>query len=157
VERWSRLFAYLLSFAVVLIFWMKHHIAFRYIKAYDRRLIMLNLLLPLIVSFTPFPTEVPSTQSNGVAFAFYWLVMTAGFVVTALIWVHATHANRLVEHDLDSQVRRVALVSSLLPAAIFGIAAALSMIDPRLGRLSLLLLFTRRSILRPAPDAGRHR
>jgi len=70
VEFWSRLFAYLLSFAVVSIFWMKHHIAFRYIKAYDRRLILVNLLLLLIVSFTPFPPEVLSTQSNGVAFAF---------------------------------------------------------------------------------------
>jgi uncharacterized membrane protein len=35
-------FSYVLSFGVILIYWMSHHVMFRSIRAYDRRLIWLN-------------------------------------------------------------------------------------------------------------------
>ena len=137
---WPRLFAYLLSFFVVAVFWVKHHTAFRYIKAYDTRLIWLNMLLLLVVSFIPFPTAVMSAQSNGVAAAFYSLTMAVGCGMSALIWRHATRSRRLVSDDLDPNVSHVILVSSILAGCVFLLAAGIDMVNVQWGMLALLLL-----------------
>ena len=140
IALWPKFSAYLFSFLVVALFWVKHHTAYRYIRAYDARLIWLNMLLLLIVAFIPFPTAVMSFQNNGVATAFYSLTMAMGFVASALIWRHATRGNRLVSEELSPETSRIILISSLLAAGIFLLSSGVSLVDPGWGRLVLLLL-----------------
>ena len=47
-----------ISFAVIGLFWMGHHAIFRYVTAFDRGLIMLNLLFLGTIAFLPYPTEL---------------------------------------------------------------------------------------------------
>jgi uncharacterized membrane protein len=61
----------LLSFAIMALFLDQHHVNFRYIEAYDTRLIVLNFGQLLIVSFIPFPTSVLSEQRNRAATMLY--------------------------------------------------------------------------------------
>jgi uncharacterized membrane protein len=35
VALWPKIAAWLLSFAIVALFWIKHHVSFRYIEAHD--------------------------------------------------------------------------------------------------------------------------
>src|SRR5438045_8938069 len=58
---WSRLvelqrhFAiYAISFIVIGIYWVAHHVQFHYVRYTDRRLIWINLLFLLLLSFLPF-------------------------------------------------------------------------------------------------------
>jgi uncharacterized membrane protein len=137
---WPKVAAYLLSFAVIATFWVKHHTAFRYIKAYDSRLILLNMLLLSVIAFIPFPTAVMRSQPNGVAWAFYSLTMALGFILSTLIWRHATHGNHLVSDDLDPYTRRVILISPMIAGGIFLLSAGLALVRPSWGSLTLLLL-----------------
>ena len=59
------IFAFAISFVVIGLFWMGHHSISRYIAAFDRRLIAINLLFLGIIAFLPFPTGLLSGHATG--------------------------------------------------------------------------------------------
>jgi uncharacterized membrane protein len=140
VMIWPKYYAYFISFVVVAIFWLKHHVSFRYIRAYDDRLMFLNLLLLMIVAIIPFPASVISEQRNSVAIALYAGTMACGFLVSALMWWHATSGDRLVAPGLDPAIRRNGLIAPLVAAGVFVLSICLTLVDDRWARLSWLLL-----------------
>lgn len=69
---WPRFAAFGLSFAVIGVLWVTHHRMFAYIQAYDLRLIWLNLLVLLFVSFMPFAAGLLAEHGGAqFAVAFY--------------------------------------------------------------------------------------
>jgi uncharacterized membrane protein len=58
VEMIPKLFAYVISFAVVGIFWVGHHGVFHFVVHADRTLLWLNNLFLLSVGFIPFPAAL---------------------------------------------------------------------------------------------------
>src|SRR5215210_2931111 len=44
IGLWPKFFSYLISFWFVGNYWVAHHRVFHYIRAYDRRLLLINLL-----------------------------------------------------------------------------------------------------------------
>ena len=63
-EDISPIIGFAISFGVIGIFWVGHHSIFRYIHAFDRRLILLNLLFLGIIAFLPFPTQLLSVTAT---------------------------------------------------------------------------------------------
>jgi uncharacterized membrane protein len=55
-DRWYAFLAYLISFLTIGIIWVNHHALIRTIKAVDRTLLFLNLVLLLFVVLIPFGT-----------------------------------------------------------------------------------------------------
>ena len=53
---WPKYLSYVVSFLVILIFWISHHTIFSNIRGYDRVLIWLSSLFLMFVAFLPFPT-----------------------------------------------------------------------------------------------------
>src|SRR5438105_1325766 len=49
---------YPISFAVIAMYWISHHIQFHFVRYIDRRLIWINLLYMLLISFLPFATDL---------------------------------------------------------------------------------------------------
>ena len=97
-HRWS-FAAYLLSFFVIGIIWVNHHVLIKSIALVDRTLLFLNLVLLLFVVLIPFPTATVAQYlptSGGdvkVAMALYSAVllgMSAGF---GLIFEWTLHGN----------------------------------------------------------------
>jgi uncharacterized membrane protein len=119
---------------------MAHHRRFKFIKRYDRGLLMLNLLFLMVIAFVPFPTSVISESGNRTATIFYALTMTlAGLMLTA-IWWYATRRNRLTDPHLDAQQRRRQLVALLLTVALFVLSIGLAFLNENLTRFSWLLV-----------------
>jgi uncharacterized membrane protein len=56
--------SYVISFLVILSFWMAHHSIFSAIRGYDKVLIWLNLLFLMFVAFLPFPTSLLGDYGN---------------------------------------------------------------------------------------------
>jgi uncharacterized membrane protein len=54
----AQLFTFLLSFVVIVRFWLTHHHMFEHVKAYNTRLIQLNMVWLLCIVILPFPTEI---------------------------------------------------------------------------------------------------
>ena len=58
VELLPRIFAYMISFGVIGVYWLAHHQTLQLIAKLDGFMIWLNLIYLLAVSFMPFPTAL---------------------------------------------------------------------------------------------------
>ncbi len=101
--HWPAFLAYLLSFFMIGIIWVNHHVLVRSITAVDRTLLFLNLVLLLFVVLIPFATATvadylsKNTWDARVAMAVYggvFLGMSAGF---AGIFEWTLHGQRVAQ------------------------------------------------------------
>ncbi|HXC39141.1 MAG TPA: TMEM175 family protein [Burkholderiales bacterium] len=58
IEALPRIAAYVMSFAIIGLYWITHHRSSELIVKVDGAILWLNLLLLLLVSFLPFPTAL---------------------------------------------------------------------------------------------------
>ncbi len=84
--------AYFISFAVVGLFWLRHHEFFGRLQASDTRLAVINLVFLSIVALLPVPTELLGHYDNSAA----PVVIYAVFILSlsTLLRVLFTHAER---------------------------------------------------------------
>jgi uncharacterized membrane protein len=108
---WPSYFGYALSFMTVGIMWTNHHGMFKDIDRVDHTMIVLNILLLLCVSFTPFPTAVLAEfmrdDDNALTAT---LAYGGAFTLTAIVfnamWWHASRHRLLIdEHVSDARPR----------------------------------------------------
>jgi len=105
-----------ISFAVIGLFWLGHHGIFRYITAFDRPLIGLNLLFLGTIAFLPYPTDILSRPSSDRgAVIFYAICAAAAGLAEGAVWLYATRAGSGLA---DSSVSRVRLQTTLRIARI---------------------------------------
>ena len=145
---WPKYLAYALSFWVIAGFWSRHHAKFSYVRRYDSRLILLNLLNLMFIAFLPFPTSVIAEYGNRSATIFYALsVALAGLSATAVSY-YILRDGRFVDGDVDPALRRRAILRSLITPAIFLISIGLALLNDTLAQLSWLLLIPAGLLLR---------
>ena len=97
LDLWPSYLGYVLSFLLIGLLWVNHHVMFEHIVRSDRLLMFANTLLLMLVAFLPFATSVlAQTFRNGsgenVAVALYGLVMTGAGLLFNWLWMHASHA-----------------------------------------------------------------
>ncbi len=102
-SRWPAFVAYLISFFMIGIVWVNHHVLVRSIIAVDRMLLFLNLVLLLFVVLIPFATATEAdyfphnsldAQLAMTLYAGVFLGMSAGF---ALIFEWTLHGQRVYQ------------------------------------------------------------
>jgi uncharacterized membrane protein len=101
--EWPSYFAYLLSFATILIMWVNHHVLLDYVRHVDHAFLYLNGLLLLTITLVPFPTSLFARYAlqpdAHVAAAVYCGLFTLIAVCFNLVWWYAAHSNRLITPD----------------------------------------------------------
>jgi uncharacterized membrane protein len=114
-SHWPSFVAYLISFFMIGIIWVNHHVLVRSIKAVDRTLLFLNLLLLLFVVLIPFATATVAEylkaggQDAGVAMALYggvFLGMSAGFAGIFEWTLHGERMHRSLPAERHWEARR---------------------------------------------------
>jgi len=99
--QWPQLVTYVASFLTVGVVWVNHHTIFRNLRAVDRTIQFINLVLLLTVVLLPYPTALlgrylNSGQNGSVAAAFYAVVMTLmAIAFQCLVAWALTHPNLL--------------------------------------------------------------
>ena len=95
LDNSSQLFAFLLSFLIIAILWIKHNQVFNILRTYDAVITWLNTFWMLGIVFFPWPaamygslTTDQFSQSHGVGL-FYWWTLA---VISGLGWLIARHA-----------------------------------------------------------------
>jgi uncharacterized membrane protein len=151
--QWPSYAAYAVSFAVIGIMWVNHHVLIELVASVDRPLLFLNLLLLMFVAFMPFSTAVlaehlqaPSSDAH-VAAAVYSANGVANAIGFNLIWRWMVRDTRLIHPHLDvEQLRRrtrrfslglvvypltvaLSFVSAPLTLAVHGLLAAYYVVD----------------------------
>jgi uncharacterized membrane protein len=105
VALWPSYVAYLVSFTSILIMWLHHHALFRVIRRVDHRLLAINGLLLLLITFVNFPTavlaEYVQTEHREVAALFYSGTFTVVAVVFNVLWRYASGNYRLLDRSVD--------------------------------------------------------
>jgi uncharacterized membrane protein len=133
VDLWPAYIAYAISFLTVGIMWANHHQIFRHFARVDRPLLLLNILLLMCVSFTPFPTRVVAEHAkNGsdreAAAVLYGLTMTLTAICFFSVWIYGSR--RLLRPDAD--LREVdGITRSYLPGApMYLLATLIAFVSP---------------------------
>jgi uncharacterized membrane protein len=110
---WPSYAAYIASFLTIGVMWMNHHGVFRRLKAVDRNLLFLNLLLLLAIVFVPFPTAllgrfIPAGGDDAAAAATLYALTSIGTgVCFSAIWIYVLSRPELLASGLDpARVRR---------------------------------------------------
>ncbi|MFL6162209.1 MAG: TMEM175 family protein [Jatrophihabitantaceae bacterium] len=114
--EWPSYFAYLVSFGVIGIIWVNHHVMCTLIKQTDRLVLFANLLLLLTVSVIPFPTRLlaeylTSSTDSHVAAAIYSASMLAMSIAFTLLFLAISRDARLLHAPLDRMTVRRTLRS----------------------------------------------
>ncbi len=120
---------FLVSFLVLGRFWLAHHEVMGLLKAGNRRLVTVNLLLLLGVAFMPFPTAVISEYVQlrvGIGFYTGWLILL-GLLNRQLIRSIAV-APDLLDDGMTAADLRPFLRRSWIPIAIGVCAFAAGMV-----------------------------
>jgi uncharacterized membrane protein len=144
LDLWPAYIAYAVSFLTIGIMWANHHQIFRHFARVDRPLLLLNILLLMCVSFTPFPTRVVAEHATNsadrqAAAVLYGSTMTLTAICFFAVWIYGSR--RLLRPDADRRevngitrtylpgaptyaaVTLIAYVSSVTSLILFGVIA----------------------------------
>ena len=133
LHLWPQLLSYMMSFVIVGIYWVAHHVMFHHIKRTDRVLLWLNISFLMCIAFIPFPTGLISRYGAvQTAVVVYAATLTITGILLELLWWYATKGHYLVEKDLPENVIRLGTIKTIVAPSTYAISIAVSFISPKL-------------------------
>jgi uncharacterized membrane protein len=140
LHLWPAYIAYVVSFLTIGIMWANHQQIFRHFERVDRPLLLLNILLLMCISFTPFPTRVVAEHAQNAgdrraAAVLYGSTMTLTAICFFAVWFYGSR--RLLRADTD--MREVnGITRSYLPGApVYAFATVIAFVNS----ITSLILF----------------
>ena len=146
----GQLFAFVLSFVVVIFMWAAHNRVFNTMRCYDGTIFRLNVAWLLLIVFLPWPTAMYGEAANnavagrgGLGLLYWW---TLAAISGLGVWM-ATHASRHVdllavdERDRTDDRGTRGLVRGYVLFASFVIVGLVSIFQPSLAPLVFLGAF----------------
>src|SRR5437773_5080740 len=134
---------YAICFIVIGIYWVAHHVQFHYVRYTDRRLIWINMLFLLLISFLPFATDLVGDHEDLVLPCEIYGVTL--LLLSGLSYLHLRYLSRhpyLATPELTPLAvllikRRIALFT-----AIPALSMVIALFNTRLALLAYLLILT---------------
>ncbi len=156
-EALSGIESFAISFVVIGLFWLAHHSMFRFIIAFDRPLMLLNLLFLGTIAFMPFPTAVlgNSSTSQAPAVIFYAACVCATGLVEVAAWLWATRPGSGLGAPGAAQERLPYLLQAARTPVIFLLSIPIALVSPTAASLFWIALVPSALILRrlaPLPE-----
>jgi uncharacterized membrane protein len=108
LRQWPSYFSYLLSFSVILIMWVNHHVVVDLVHEVDHAFLYLNGLLLMMITLVPFPTALLAQYAedprNGhlAAAVYCGLGVLIALSFNALWWYAAWRGRLLGEESISS-------------------------------------------------------
>lgn len=157
------LFAYVISFLILGLYWTGHHAEFHYILRTNRLHLWLNMLALMMVALIPFSASVLAEPDPGVfgvtLYSANLVLVSAAFFAQ---WAYATSGHRLVAASLDHRIVRD-VKSRLITSTILLVSAIAVSLWSRPASFALYLavqsfyiLKTTRSATGVPPHPRRH-
>ena len=129
-DMYPKVESYVISFAVISIFWISYHQVFNFITESHISMVYLNLLFLLLITFLSITTSlVIEYGSYQISYVIYCVVVIMTSSLLALIWRYATKDYRLVDENVDPLFVRGMMVNLLLVPFVFAISILVSFFD----------------------------
>ncbi|UCF12361.1 MAG: DUF1211 domain-containing protein [Thermoplasmatales archaeon] len=134
-HTYTAIYAYVLGFITLGIYWAFHHYIFHFIKRSNGVLVWLNVLFLMFAALVPFSTVVNqapvehSVNSHTTevlntypAYAFNMLTTIITFLLLFVIWQYATRKYRLVDRDIRKEiinfVNKIIIIGSTIASIV---------------------------------------
>jgi len=124
--------AYLLSFMVLLVFWVAHHHLLHTMRRVDRNVLWLNGVFLMLLALVPVPTaligEYPSARSGSVL---YGAALAAAGLAFVALRAYVTRHGGLLHEAIPAAAARQAVRKGLLSPVLYGTGAVVALVEPR--------------------------
>lgn len=129
-DMYPQVESYMISFAVIAIFWISYHQVFNFIKESHISMVYLNLLFLLFITFLSVTTSlVINYGSYQIPYVLYCILVIMTSSLLALIWWFGTKDYRLIDKNVHPLFIRGVLVNLLLIPCVFAISILISFFD----------------------------
>jgi uncharacterized membrane protein len=140
-DMYPKVESYIISFAVISIFWISYHQVFNFITRSHISMVYLNLLFLLFITFLSVTTSlVIEYGSYQIPYVIYCVVVIMTSSLLALIWWHATKDYRLVDKDIHPLFVRGLMINLLLVPFVFAISILVSFFDLNIAQYLWLII-----------------
>jgi uncharacterized membrane protein len=145
VHEWPAYLAYATSFLTIGGLWLAHHGVFRRLSYANNRVMRINLLLLMAVSFLPYPTRLMaeamrSSSAERAAVIFYGLTLLLVTSLFSAMWGIVARDRELLKPEVTDDEVRAILVAASENIAFYTGATALAIIAPHIAAIGYLVI-----------------
>lgn len=129
-ELYPQFESYIISFAVIAIFWVSYHQVFNHIKGSHITMVYLNLLFLLLITLLSLSTSlVINYGTYQIPYVIYCFIVIMTSSLLATIWWHATKNKSLIDKNLHPFFIKGILVNLMSIPIVFTISIIISFIN----------------------------
>ncbi len=140
-DMYPQVESYIISFAVISIFWILYHQVFNFITRSYISIVYLNLLFLLLITFLSITTSLLINYgSYQISYVIYCIVVIMTSSLLGAIWWYATKNYRLVDKDIHPLFVRGLLVNLLLIPFVFAISILVSFFNVDIAQYFWLII-----------------
>jgi uncharacterized membrane protein len=122
--------SYVISFAVIAIFWVSYHQVFNHIKGSHITIVYLNLLFLLLITLLSLSTSlVINYDTYQISYVIYNFIVIMTSLLLALIWWYATKNKNLVDKNLHHFFIKGVMANLMSIPIVFTISIIVSFIN----------------------------
>jgi uncharacterized membrane protein len=140
---------YIISFAVIAIFWISYHQVFNHIKGSHLSIVYLNLLFLLLITLLSLTTSfVINYASYQIPYIIYCIVVIMTSSLLVAIWWYATRGHRLVDKNMNPLFVKGTFFVLLSIPITFSISIVISFFDLDLAQYFWLAIIPMNVLIR---------
>jgi uncharacterized membrane protein len=148
-DSYPQLEDYIISFAVIAIFWISYHQVFNHIRGSHISMVYLNLLFLLFITLLSLTTSfVTNYASYQIPYIIYCTVVILTSSLLVLIWWYATKEYRLVDKGMHPLFIKGTFFALLAIPIIFSISVVISFIDLDIAQYFWLVIIPMNVLIR---------
>jgi uncharacterized membrane protein len=133
--------SYVISFAVIAIFWVSYHQVFNHIKGSHITMVYLNLLFLLLITLLSLSTSlIINYGTYQIPYVIYCFIVIMTSLLLALIWWHATKNKRLVDKNLHPFFIKGVMANLMSIPIVFTISIIISFVNLEIAQYFWLVI-----------------
>lgn len=138
---WPKFLSYSISFLVISVYWVSHHMYFQFVRGTNEVQLWTNLIFLFFLSLIPFSADLigghPGFRAAGII---YGLNLTAACSALLFNWWYASRRGRLVHTGLDPEVNKRIFRRGWFAVVGFLSATAVAAVSPEIAFWLYLLM-----------------
>jgi uncharacterized membrane protein len=133
--------SYIISFAVIAIFWVSYHQVFNHIKGSHIVMVYLNLLFLLLITLLSLSTSLVINYGNyHIPYVIYSFIVILTSSLLTLIWWHATKDKLLIDKNLHPLYIKGVMLTLLSIPLVFTVSIFISFINLDIAEIFWLVM-----------------
>jgi uncharacterized membrane protein len=133
--------SYIISFAVISIFWVSYHQVFNHIKGSHIVMVYLNLLFLLLITLLSLSTSLVINYGDyHIPYVIYSFIVILTSSLLTLIWWHATKDKLLIDKNLHPLYIKGVMLTLLSIPLVFTVSIFISFINLDIAEIFWLVM-----------------